>query len=112
MSTSTVNIFPATITSGNTDSSAVDVAENGVCGLEIPSAFTGSSISFKVTSNPNGTYQTLTNSDGTTYTLTVAAGKNIIVRPINLAGWRFMKLVSGSTESADRKINIMARHVD
>jgi hypothetical protein len=109
---STATIHPCTIANGQTVSNAVDLGENGICGLIIPASFTGTTIKFQTSDDLAGTYQSLTNTDGTDFTVQVAAGKNNIIRPINLAGWRFVKVVSGSAEAADRIVKIMARHVE
>lgn len=97
--------------SGQTISSAAKLGEKALVGLELPAAFTGVALTFQVSSSDAGPFQALTKIDGSTYSIVVAAGKNVIVPPPDLAGWQNIKAVSGAAEGADRTINLMARAV-
>ena len=108
---STVSRIPVTITSGQTVSSSVDTKEQAIVGIEIPATFTGVALTFQTASNPAGPFQPLTKTDGTNYSIVVAQGKNVIIPPTDLAGWRIVKLVSGAAEGATRVINLMVRAV-
>lgn len=103
---------PVTIASGQTTSDPIDLAGTDLCGIEFPAAMTGTTLKVQMASSFNGTYKTVQKDEvgGGDYTITVTAGKYVPL--INLAitaGLRFIKLVSGSTEAADRTIVIAAR---
>jgi hypothetical protein len=106
---STSAVVPVTIANGQTVSTAADISEKIVTGIEMPAAFTGTALTFQVASDSAGTFQILTKIDGTNYSVTVAAAKNVNIPALDLAGWRFVKIVSGSAEGADRVINLMCR---
>lgn len=97
-----------TISSGSTTSGAFATEGLGVVALIMPSAFTGTTMSF-TGSNDGATYNALYNTSGTALSITVAAGRNILFSPGDLVGIRFIKLVSGSTEGADRSIRVITR---
>lgn len=98
----------ATIAISTTTSAAVDLQGYALVGLITPAALTGSTMTF--TASPNdGTYTALYNAGGTALSATVAASRTILFTPGDFVGVRFIKLVSGSTESAARTITLILR---
>ncbi len=105
-----VALVSATITSASTTSAAIDLMGATLCGVHMPAAFTGSSLSFSVASAAGGTYQTLQR-NGSDYSLSVAQGKYISLDPSLFAGVQFIKIISGSAEGADRALTLAVRPV-
>ena len=99
----------ATIAISTTTSAAVDLGGASMAGLIMPAAFTGTTISFTVSDTLDGTYVALKNTAGTTISFTVAASTAIGFAPNDFAAWRYIKIVSGSTELAGRAIKIIPR---
>jgi hypothetical protein len=98
----------ATIASGASTSAAVDLNGYTLVGLVMPSAFTGTTMTFTMSPN-DGTYVSITNAGGTALSATVAASKCILFTPGDFVGVRFIKLVSGSSEGAGRTITLALR---
>jgi hypothetical protein len=101
-----------TIASGQTKSAAIDLGDNTLVGLIIPAAFTGIAVTFEASDDIAGTYYAVKGSDGTSISYTVAAGTYVMIQPAVLAGVRNIKVVSGSSEGADRVIKGICRRCD
>lgn len=99
-----------TILSGATLSNAIDLGEMALCGIQMPPAFTGTTLTFTASDSLGGTYNAVTTTSAS-YSITVAASKYVSIPPSDLAGVRFVKVVSGSAEGADRDIILMVRAV-
>lgn len=99
-----------TIANGQTVSNGVDLGELALVGMQLPSALTSVAITFQA-SHDGVTYAAITKIDGTAYTVTSAPSKYIIIPPADLAGARFLKVVGGSAEAADRNIILLLREV-
>jgi len=93
-----------TIASGQTVSTALSVAGMDLVAVLIPSVFTGTTITFQG-SIDGSTFSALYNHDGTAYSLTnVAASRLIQFTANDFIGMNYIKLVSNSSEGADRTI--------
>lgn len=102
---------PAVIAiSGNT-SAEIDLQGNTVVGVHMPAAFTGTSITFQAAQGSGGTYQPVKDGAGNSYSLTVAAAQFIPIDPVKMSGVRFMKIVSGSTEAAERTLQVVSKPI-
>lgn len=102
----------AVIASGQTTSGEIDLAGCDLCGLFMPASFTGTTIKIQAAPASGGTFVTVQDGAGSDYSLAVAASKYIPVSNLAIvAGLRFIKLVSGSSEGADRTITLAARPV-
>ena|SRR5882724_101871 len=99
-----------TIASGQTVSNAIDLGEMCLCGIQTPSALTSTAFTFQGSSD-NSTFCAMTTQDGTAISVTVAASKLIMLPPANFAGVRYLKVVAGSAEGADRNIILLVRAV-
>lgn len=104
------HIAPVTVTiaSGQTTSTAVDAREGAIYGFVLPSAFTGTAVTFTVCDTEAGTYRTLKDADGADVSVTVAASGAYTI-PNEIAPWPFFKLVSGSAEGAARSIVVVRK---
>ena len=105
----------ATIASGATTSDGIDLqlVEHLGCiiGIQMPSAFTGASITFQV-SGDDSTYQALYDSANNQVSITVSASRTYgftdSVRA-TLAHWRYIKVVSASSEGAQRLVKFITK---
>lgn len=101
----------ATIASGQTTSNEIDLSGCSLAGLHMPAAFTGTTLKIIASPTTGGTFQNVI-SAGSDYILAVAAGKYVPIENLAIvAGLRFIKLVSGSGEAADRNITLAVRPV-
>jgi len=94
--------------SGTTTSAEADLGGTNIVGLQIPAAFTGSTVKFSVATATGGTFQTLTDGAGNDVSKTIASSKYVGIDPTLFRGVRFVKLVSGATEPADRTVTIIS----
>jgi hypothetical protein len=104
----------ATITSGQSASAAVDLSGNVLCGLFMPASLTGTSFTLQASTSLTGTYQTVQKDEagGGDYTITYTANKYVPLTNLAItAALRFIKLVSSSSEGADRSILLAVRPV-
>jgi FtsP/CotA-like multicopper oxidase with cupredoxin domain len=103
----------ATIAASGTTSGAVNLHGLTAVGLHMPAAFTGTSVTFTAAPTETGTYQAVCEmgDSGSTYTVTAAASKYIPLDPQVFAGVQHLKVVSGSSEAAERAIVIACRPV-
>ena len=93
----------AVIAISTTTSAALATGGASLVGCQLPAAFTGTSISFTVATSLGGTYQELDNSSGKV-SYTVAAGKYIVINPVDFYGVQYFKIVSNSSEAAARSL--------
>jgi hypothetical protein len=100
--------YNVTIASGQTTSGAIDLEGYEVHAISLPSAFTGTSITFQG-SLDGTTYQAIYNTANTQMSMSVTQNRLYKVEPADLSGLRYLKLVSGSSEGADRAITLLAR---
>ena len=97
-----------TILSGATSSDAFAANNTVAFGLQMPAAFTGTSITFTVSADGT-TFQALYDSTGTTaVSMTVAASRSYDL-PTALTTWKQFKIVSGSAEGADRSLVVIGK---
>lgn len=93
-----------TIASGQTVSNAIDVREKILVGLQFPT-MTGVALTFQASSD-GVTYVAVLNPN-TPYT--IASDRYLVVPSADLAGVRYIKIVSGSAEGATRTITGIIR---
>jgi len=100
-----------TIPNGQTVSNAIDLGEQVIVGIQMPSGFTGTSLTFQASADAI-TYVAVTDKAAAAYTVTVSASKYIVISPYDLAGVRFVKFVSQAAEGADRIIQVVTRSIE
>jgi hypothetical protein len=94
----------ATIAISTTTSSAINLAGFDLCGIQMPAAFTGATISF-LASVDGTTYQALHNTvAGTLLSYTVTQGTFVAINPVDFYGVNYFKIVSASSEIAARTL--------
>lgn len=96
-----------TIANGAQLSSAVDLLGFTLCAVETPGTFTGTAITFEVSSD-NSTFVPVHKEDGNAYSITVAASRATIVDISKFRGFRYLKIKSGSAEGAARTVTLHA----
>ena len=93
-----------------TNSSSINADNMLLCGVVFPAAMTGTTITFDY-SVDGSNWVDVFETDGTEVSYTVSAGNVVRVDP---SGWAFasngyLRITSGATEAADRKIKLLFR---
>lgn len=99
-----------TIATSTTVSAAVDLGANTITGIQMPAAFTGTALTFQVSSD-GSTYVPLYDASSTQYSMPVGPSRGYSIDPAVFAGWPYVKVVSGTTEVANRTITLLVRPV-
>ena len=100
-----------TISSGTTTSPEIDLGGTDLVGIMLPATMTGTTMTFTAATATGGTYQAVQDGTGSAISKTISGGKYIAIDPTLLHGVRYLKLVSGSSEGADRAITIVSRPI-
>lgn len=99
----------ATIASGQTVSSAIDLSGNTLCGFFLPSGFTGSSITLQAAASAAGPYVSVL-SGGAAYSLSGSAGGYVPIESMPVtSGLRFIQLVAGIAQASSASIILAVR---
>lgn len=106
---SELSAFTTTIANGATESAAINLRDFTLCGIFLPAAFTGASVTFLAASTLAGTYVEVQDGDGAAISRTVAASKFIPIDPVDFLGVKFLKIKSASAEAALRTLTVMGR---
>ena len=104
-----LNFTTATIASSGTVSAAVDLAGTSLVGIQLPAAFTGTSLGFQAATSLAGTYQAVIDGSGAALTKNISQGKYLLLDPTEFAGIQYLKVVSGSTEASARDLILVTR---
>ncbi len=96
------------ILSGQTVSNAIDLFDAELEAIVTPAALTSTTFTFQASPDGINFFQ-VTKEDGTPYSVTVAASKYLDIPPRTLSGVRWLKIVAGSAEAADRAITVLTR---
>jgi hypothetical protein len=97
-----------TISSGQTTSTALDCGGCNLVGIIFPAAFTGATVSFE--GSVDGTnFYTMKNDTGSTLSLTASTSSFVAIVPSDFAAAGHLKIVSASSEGADRTITLVYR---
>lgn len=101
----------ATIANGGTTTPTITLDPNKIpLALEMPSAFTGTTITFLATSSSGGTPVPLY-FESTLYSVTVAASRHVALNRVAFEGVKYLQLVSnagGGGETAARDIVLIS----
>jgi hypothetical protein len=96
------------IANGQTVSAAFNASDCAAFGLQMPAAFTGTTVSFQVSADDGTTYQALYDTTNTLVSMTVAASRSYDL-PAELAAWDHFKIVSGLAEGAARTLIVVGK---
>jgi hypothetical protein len=97
-----------TIATSGTVSTAVDLYGYSLLGIITPAAMTGTALTVQA-SHDGSTFNVMYDTDGSALSITSAASRFIALAPQDFASVRHLKLVSGSTEAAERTITLAIR---
>jgi hypothetical protein len=99
----------AVIASGQTKSGVIDLSGCVLVGILTPAALTGTSFSFEASTAADGTFLPVYDISGNPVSVDVGTSRFIAILPSDLAGIQYLKLVSGSSEGAQRIIGLSCR---
>lgn len=102
------NTNAVTIAINASTSSSLDLGANGFVGFIIPSAFTGTAVTF-TGSIDDSTFTALYNADNSAFSITVSASRYYCLNPADFLGMRYVRLVSNGSEAAARTITVITR---
>lgn len=105
----------ATIASGGSLSGAIDLGNNVLCAIIMPSSWNTANITMQASADGTN-YFNVYDKDGTEYTIVAAASRYIVVPVTQVAPIRYIKLRSGTsgtavTQSNSRAITVVMRPV-
>lgn len=90
-------------------SNAVSLDDLQWVGIEVPSGFTGTSITLTACTTIAGTYTTVKDVGGNMLTITVAASQTAMIPASLFDGLVNVKLVSSATEANTHTVNLILR---
>lgn len=103
--TGSIQTVNAVIPNAQTTSQAISLNGMTPVGIEMPGTFTGATLAIHASNTVDGTYKPIYIALGATpLSYAVAASRYIAIDPIQLQGAQFIKLVSGSSEGAERTL--------
>ena len=100
------------IDNGETVSGEVDLEDYTAVAVMMPAAFTGTAITFQASDVSGGTFYEVTDGAGAAVSVVVSNEEIISITEAKkeaLAPLRFIKLVSGSTEGAERTLKLLLK---
>lgn len=100
----TIKAITATIANTGTTTPTITLDPNrALLAIELPSAFTGTALTFKASSSSSGTPVPIYY-ESTLYSVTVAASRYVSINPDAFVGVRYLQIVSNATEAAERDL--------
>jgi hypothetical protein len=107
---SKIRTLNAVIPNSGTISAAVDLVGTGLVAIQLPAAMTGTAISFQGSADGT-TFGAIHDGAGAAVSITIAANLVVVVPSSITNGSRWLKLVSGSTEAAERTIKLITKAI-
>lgn len=99
----------ATIASGQTKSSVINLNGFTPVGVLLPATFTGTALTFEASIDGTNFFPLRAGTGGSALSYTVAQGTYAALDPKDFYGVQYLKLVSGSTEGAARTLNLAVK---
>jgi len=97
--------YAASIPATTATSGVINCGGLVLCGVLLPTTFTGTTLTFLMCSTATGTFVPVySTTSGTKLSYTVAQGQYCAIDPKDFQGINFLQIVSGSTESATRAL--------
>lgn len=88
-----------------TRTAAIDLNGFTLVGIQLPTTFTGTTLTFEASSSIDGTFVPVkAGTSGSNLTYTVAQSTYAALDPKDFYGLNFIKVVSGSSEGSDRTL--------
>ena len=105
----------ASITSGQSLSASVDIKDQPIVAIQMPSTWTTANLTFQGSSDGTNFFNVY-NMEGDEFTVTVATSRYVVLNPFEFQWARFIKIRSGTSgtpvsQGADRTIVIVTRKV-
>ncbi|MCP4899733.1 MAG: hypothetical protein GY906_22435 [bacterium] len=104
------HMVTATIANGQTTSEEIQTNGYAALGVLMPGAFTGTSLTL-LQSFDGTTWTAVYDSDGGQVSISVAASRFIVLDPSTMAPLTRFKVVSGSSEAAERSLTFLMAEV-
>lgn len=94
------NKVDATIASGGSLSSEINLSGSRVFAIQMPASWTAASLTFQGSDKAGGTYNNIYDEEGSEVTVTTDASRFVILEPAKFLGLRNLKIRSGTSSSA------------
>lgn len=92
------------IDESETKSGVLSLKGMTLVGIHLPAAFDGAALTFEACDTEDGTFVPVNDKSGTAVTYTVTQATYAAIDPKDFYGINFLKIVSGSAESAARTL--------
>jgi hypothetical protein len=99
------------IASGQTASAVIDAKGFSLVGVLLPAAFTGTSLTFQASVDGTNFFAVNSTTSGSSLSYTVAQGNYYAIDPTPFYGIRYLKIVSGSSEAANRVLTVALKGI-
>ncbi len=99
-----------TIASGQTESSEADLGGTTLVGILL-ATMTSTAMTFKAALTGGGTSVIMKDGAGNSISKTIASNQFIAIDPTLFRGARFLKVVGGSAEGADRTVTLVSKPI-
>lgn len=106
-----IDFEEVTIASSGTTSGAVDTHGMTICGIYTPDTMTGTALTLTASTSLDGTYVPVEDGAGAAISKTIDGGEYVPFNPADTAGLRYIKVVSGTAEGAERTLTLALRQV-
>lgn len=94
-----------TIANAGTTSAAISTKGLSLVGIQFPTTFTGTTVTFTMSDTVDGTYVPVYNASGAV-SVTIAQARYYALDPKDFQGILFLKIVSGSSEGGARTLKL------
>ncbi len=98
-----------TLLSGGTKTPAINLNGFTLCGIFLPATFTGTTLTFEASIDGVTFVAVKSTTSGSALSYTVAQNTFAAIDPKDFQGIRYLKIVSGSTEGADRVLTLAVK---
>lgn len=95
-----------------TKSAVINLAGMCLSGIILPSAFTGTTLTFEASDAEDGTFVPVKKADGNSLSYAVAQATYVIIDPRDFQGITHLKIVSGSSEAAARTLKVSLKGIN
>ena len=105
----------ATISSGQSLSASIDIKDQPIVAIQMPSTWTAANLTFQGSSDGTNFF-TVYNMEGDEFTVTVAASRYVVLSPFEFQWARYIKIRSGTSgapvnQAGDRTLVIVTRRI-
>lgn len=101
----------ASIASGQTASSVIQLNGFSLVGVLLPAAFTGTAMTFQASVDGTNFFVVKSTISGSSLSYTVAQGNYYAIDPVPFYGIHYLKIVSGTAEGAARTLTLALKGI-